>query len=350
MKDLFMLSNVTMILFTKDRQITVQQILDYYSGTNLHLILADASIKAMDKQSLLRKNLNITYMHMPNLTFVERIKYALSLVNTPYSILRADRRHVSCLGIKNACDFLQKNSHYVSAQGKWYTRKQCGICETYSAYRISPVSEIDNKIDRVKKTMAIYSPIFYAVFRSEILIKIFSFFDKFTDELKIELCVQFMAMYNGKHKQLNIPYAFIAPYSQCMPFNKRHYTKNSIFQIDSLVHDFHFSKAVAQYLGINNTQEATLFKLSLEIYQKTFLLTYHNIDCDLKQSIKYFSSYFDKDFSMYAPLILKKIYTEIQAYPSFYKLDELPPGYIKDWHKILNLVGNKLISSKNIQN
>ena len=203
-----MLSDVTMIIATKDRQITMQEILDYYAGTGLHVIVADGSASPMESRSVQRDGLRATYMHNPGAGIVERVALAQKCIETPFAMLRADRRHVSSLGLRSACDFLAANSDYSTAQGKWYVPGPTGIFPFYTAYSLSPVAEIDDPKERTRKTMAIYVPIIYAVFRRDAFLTVWSALSGFPDCGIAELYVNYTGHEPGKAQGVTFPVRF----------------------------------------------------------------------------------------------------------------------------------------------
>ncbi|WP_243439158.1 TIGR00180 family glycosyltransferase [Fundidesulfovibrio soli] len=332
-----MLSDVSIIIPTKDRQITVQEVLDYYEGTNANIIIADASDTAMENGVLQRKNLRVTYFSDTTRSFIDRVNYSFQFIDTPYTVLRADRRHIATTGIRSVCDFLNANHDYSTAQGRWYVFDNGCILKRYTAYSETFVSEIEDTDERVKKTMAIFTSTMYAVYRTETFKDVMSFFRDIKTGVIIELCAHMLSMYSGKHKSLPVPYAFIAPYEACRPFSKRLTSGNYTTQTEQLEQWPDLGHRIASHLGLDDPKASALFDEALEIYYMAFFAYTETNDCNLTLANRFFSPYFDKVFSWYAPLILKKVLHQIERHPADDLFNELSEVQKRDLLAILAL-------------
>ena len=332
-----MLSDVSIIIPTKDRQITVQEVLDYYAGTKANIIIADTSDAAMDSGSVQRKNLRVTYFNDAEMTFIDRVNHSFQFIDTPFALLRADRRHTAATGIRSACDFLTANPEYSSAQGKWYVFDNGMILKRYTAYAETSVSEIDDVDERVRKTMGIFTSTLYAAYRTETLKTVMSFFQEIKTGVIIELCAHMLAMYLGKHKALPAPYAFIAPYEACRPFSKRLTSGNYTTRTEQEERWPDLGSSMAAHLSLQDTKAATLFDEALEIYYKAFFAYSETNDCDLTVASRLYSPYFDTIFSRYAPLMLKKLLHGVERQPADDLFNELSGDQKRDLLAILAL-------------
>lgn len=122
------LNNITLIIFSHNRQHCLIKTLQFYSETNLNIIVLDNSPTALNSDLI---PLNTKYLHS-QLSFSERSIKAAELISTPYTIIGADDEVYLPSALVQMQAFLNENEDYVSVGGAtlaiWkYGKKVSGI-------------------------------------------------------------------------------------------------------------------------------------------------------------------------------------------------------------------------------
>jgi glycosyltransferase domain-containing protein len=123
----YKMSNFSLVIPTRNRPNRLRRLLDYYDkyGKGFNIIIADSSSndnKKLNKKSvLIFSNLDIHYIdkYPSKIESSHKINNALNYVNTKYSVLCADDDFIIPNGINKSVDFLEKNSDFSVAQGKF---------------------------------------------------------------------------------------------------------------------------------------------------------------------------------------------------------------------------------------
>lgn len=123
----YKMSNFSLVIPTRNRPNRLRRLLDYYDkyGKGFNIIIADSSSndnKKLNKKSvLIFSNLDIHYIdkYPSKIEASHKINNALNYVNTKYSVLCADDDFIIPNGINKSVDFLEKNSDFSVAQGKF---------------------------------------------------------------------------------------------------------------------------------------------------------------------------------------------------------------------------------------
>ena len=96
------------------------------------------------------------------------------------------------------------------------------------------------------------------------------------------------------------------------PYSVRHWVESAYAQADQLQLGYHHIKNVFWNAGLPACVTPDLLKEDLAIFYEGFNGFYKQMNCDVEQASHFFKSYFDNDFAHYAPLIIKKIYQQVQ--------------------------------------
>ena len=84
-----LLNKLTILILSYNRQKFAIRTMQYWSGSNVNIILIDGSQKRIDKDTLCKFHKNIIYIHSPK-DYVKRIKSFLYKIKTKYVILGCD--------------------------------------------------------------------------------------------------------------------------------------------------------------------------------------------------------------------------------------------------------------------
>jgi hypothetical protein len=182
-------ARTTMIVLTKDRAEQLRYLLNFYKDFVIPIIIVDGSETAFPDRGL---HGGVRYVHRPGVDYTTRKNDAVAEVETPYILLRSDRRHVFPGGIKAAADFLDHNPDYGAAHGLY-----AALNVNADPPTVNPTYDYDDNLGIADDSFASrlltlwpkYVPSYYAVTRTEIWRKIseieseFDFDYFFYDEL-----------------------------------------------------------------------------------------------------------------------------------------------------------------------
>lgn len=164
-------SKITMIIPTMSRPELVNYALRYHENFPGKIIIADGSPEPCMPRFMPK---NCVYFHEP-LFWQRRNRRAVDMVDTPYTIFRADRRCVTNLGIAEGLRFLEDNPEYSAVDGTQaliYSNNK-NAYEFKAAYPWDCLGEPEYSDDPAKRLTQIFSPAyrhvsFYALTRTEV--------------------------------------------------------------------------------------------------------------------------------------------------------------------------------------
>jgi len=198
------INNFTIIIPTFNRPNYLKRILEFYQNDNINIKIFDSSINRFDSEMLLKSN--IEYIHLPNMKPLDKVLYALKSTKTQYMVFCADDDFIFVDAIIKCCNFLDKNSDYVCAQGKLvsfrYTNQDDGlkyIIETYFTTHKSN-SHSDNIKDRFSSFSQPYRHTFYGVHKVDNILRIYQLIKQYelTEPFLLELVQSALLILSGK--------------------------------------------------------------------------------------------------------------------------------------------------------
>jgi glycosyltransferase domain-containing protein len=162
---------LTIIIPTHERHFHLRRILDHFAELLCPIIVADSSSSSLGDSFILSPN--VTYLHLPSLSFLQKLLYCVHLVDTPYLMLHADDDFVLLSSLPLCVDFLEINQDYSCVQGHCL-----GFLEkSENVYQWSPIlyetliykNLSDDPTVRLKYTFLFHCPLLYAVTRSDVM-------------------------------------------------------------------------------------------------------------------------------------------------------------------------------------
>ena len=115
--------DVIMILPTKNRQIYLDRVNDFYNSTELKLVILDSTTKKYE--GIISKG--IDYLHLPNHDVIEKFKLSLNKYsNYPYVVIGADDHFIFPRAIMECVKFLKNNNDFTTAQGYFMSFRKKG--------------------------------------------------------------------------------------------------------------------------------------------------------------------------------------------------------------------------------
>lgn len=203
---------ITVVIPTYNRYEKLIKLINYYKNSRIKfsIIILDSSI--IKKEEIIRMQLdtfdNFSYLLFDsNIFFADKIARGLELVKTQFVVLNADDDFLVPNTIIKSAEFLNNNEEYSICQGMFVSFKEKDYSENgffYDCYLNMKSIEFDNPIDRFTYFLNNYFPVFYGVYRIELLMDIFRKNKLFTDDTRFsELLPAMLTSINGKIKILD---------------------------------------------------------------------------------------------------------------------------------------------------
>lgn len=198
---------LTMVIATKNRHAYLERVMDYYAGSGISIIVADAT------KEKYQGNIpaGIAYQHFPELPYCVKLDTVFKEIKTPYAMLCADDDFIIPAGIKKSIDFLQENQDYHSAQGHYlffyHSYNKLFYSPGYVSTQGCDINE-ESALARVDRFNHTAIQFYYCVHRTENLRSAFSLASgKLFNLNLVEALIGMIAIINGKHKVLPMFYS-----------------------------------------------------------------------------------------------------------------------------------------------
>jgi glycosyltransferase domain-containing protein len=108
----------TIVCLTYNRHYVLTRLIEYYKNFSFHLIIADGSDRPFEINTLLENcKLVCTYLHIPSVSGVPRLKASCELISTKYCCLIDDSDILLGTGIYKCMEFLDMNHDYSCVSG-----------------------------------------------------------------------------------------------------------------------------------------------------------------------------------------------------------------------------------------
>lgn len=215
---------ITILIPTYNRPGYLKRILGYYSDCRIThtIIVADGSgdeIKKTNKETIASFPI-LEVLHLdrysPETAYSIRLSDALNHVDTKYCVICADDDFITPKGMGQSVDFLESNSDYTVAHGKYiFFNLECNgdegnIFRWRTIYSNESISSIDPAV-RVYQQLSEYSTAtYYAVHKTKFLQWVWAESSRYTredDHLFSELLASTLCLVYGKMKCLDVLYS-----------------------------------------------------------------------------------------------------------------------------------------------
>ena len=164
-----MTAELTLVMLTHNRPDFFRRALSYYGYFGFPIVVLDSSEDS--NENVAQRYADVSYCHRPGETFLKKINYGLSKVDTPFMVFLSDDDFLLLPALNSSVEFLRSspdytfchgyNMMYLPEAGKvHYFYRDKKVCEDYAS---------DNPRERVISFMEQYIPPFYAVTRTDIL-------------------------------------------------------------------------------------------------------------------------------------------------------------------------------------
>lgn len=170
-----MIDNVTVIIPAHNRPDRLQRLLDYYSATDIRVIVSDSSTQQFTGSF---NPSQVTYRHYSRMHFFLKIKEIMPLIETPYVLYCADDDFTVPAAIAEIVRFMDANPDYSIVQGHYLTFTPTGdTLKFYPRYIRNFNNTISHAapIDRLHAQKGMYASMLYGVTRTDIFKDIYSY-------------------------------------------------------------------------------------------------------------------------------------------------------------------------------
>lgn len=209
-----MIDNVTVIIPAHNRPDRLQRLLDYYSDTDIRVIVSDSSTQRFTGSF---NPSQVVYRHYPCMHFFLKIKEIMPLIETPYVLYCADDDFTVPTAIAEIVRFMDAHPDYSIVQGHYLTFTPTGdTLKFYPRY----IRNFDNTItqptaiDRLPAQKGMYASMLYGITRTDVFKHIYSYCFDSAGELRFKnlfLAEEFFnhgVLIHGKYATL--PYFYSA--------------------------------------------------------------------------------------------------------------------------------------------
>lgn len=216
------MSNVTLIIPTRNHPQHFKRMLDYYltRGVSYKFIIVDSGSdeNKQKTKAILEKSGYGDFLYLDDFaqeTFYPiKVKKAFDYITTPYVLLGADDDFIIPESIDSCSSFLDKNSDYGLAQGIHYGftfSKQGGKPHFFVLDLVYGLRTIKHgkSYNRLHDILTHYMSLFYAVYRTDNLKRVFEESVTYSSDYKFLECVMnSVALLLGKAKFIDRPHCF----------------------------------------------------------------------------------------------------------------------------------------------
>jgi glycosyltransferase domain-containing protein len=195
------MKSLTLIIPTHNRQNYLIRSYSYYSSLNIKVIYCDSSISPYN----LITSDNISYIHLPNYTFSQKILYVLEKLDTDYVALCADDDFILSDTLSLGYDLISNNKKITTIIGNIIQFHEKFDNTFFSNKLYESINFNYEPRKNVEYFLSDYRQILWGMYKKEILTISFRIINEL--QLKndnfIELIISVISSYNGEIKFLN---------------------------------------------------------------------------------------------------------------------------------------------------
>ncbi|OGS35836.1 MAG: hypothetical protein A2293_07200 [Elusimicrobia bacterium RIFOXYB2_FULL_49_7] len=196
-------------MITYNRPGYLKRSLSYYGKSGIKLIICDGTEKSQADTIEELDCPSVQYLHLPGKSPIERVRFGLEQITTPYCLLIPDDDFFLELGVLQCVDFLEKHPGYQSAQGHYvrYKQKESRIdyilsyTHSFGKDHFSP-----NADSRLYDFFSEFHVVIYSVIRTPLIKAFFNSVPDFKSHILMELANAYFLLLHGFHKILDVPY------------------------------------------------------------------------------------------------------------------------------------------------
>lgn len=203
-------NSLTLVVITHGRPDFLRRALTYYREFEIELIVLDSS--AVSAEGIAAGFPKVDYHHVPQFTYSElpaKLKYGVALVRTPFMAFAAVDDFLLRDGLADSVAYLQSNDDYglchgyclmyvTHADSVKYFRRERRVLEDYSSACGA---------ERALEYMNQFIPPFYAVCRTELVVRWLHWLPSDTHFEWLEISHVYFMLASAKARILPIPYA-----------------------------------------------------------------------------------------------------------------------------------------------
>ncbi len=199
-----MFRDLSMIIPMKENSYMLDTLLQYHAPTGIKIYIVHDSQQGYTVPESVNVLGNIQYFCMPNVSYNERVSFALERVDTEYCVFRADRRHQSNASLRTSLQFLRENEAYSSASSIWLNQN---LTLYHCSELISGNGEVDDMFARLEGQGLSYQPPYYNVQKTSLIRVYFDTLKRIDTKIPNifyhEHIHAFLCFFTGKTKQFS---------------------------------------------------------------------------------------------------------------------------------------------------
>jgi len=194
------MKSLTLIIPTRNRQNYLPRSISYYSNVDFSVVYCDSTVDAYDFKGAD----NIIYLHLPDLTFSQKILHVLEKINTSFVALCADDDFVFTSSLTSGYELMNENCNVTTVIGNIIQFHE-KFDDTFFSTKIYDSKNFNSPPTKnVEFFLSDYRQVLWGIYKIEILLASFSIINKakFNNDNFFELVISVLSAYNGEIKFL----------------------------------------------------------------------------------------------------------------------------------------------------
>ncbi len=197
-------SKLTIIIPTQDRHKLISRSIDYYREFKASILIVDST----KNKYALNDKISIKYIHLPDLSYQEKIQSILDKIETKYVCICPDDDFLSEESLEKGINFLELNKDFSFVQGlivrfNVYFKKYV-LTNAIQLNHQKYINEEKTGTSRVLKLMKDYNNFNFSVYRTHIFRDAINISCNVKEVTIVEIMLSTIASLHGKSKVLPI--------------------------------------------------------------------------------------------------------------------------------------------------
>lgn len=296
---------ISIIIPTYKRPAKLQRAMSYYSKKKIPVFVADGSPFACT----LPLEGEVSYFHLPEPDFLERLSRVINEVATPYACFAADDDFVSPAFLRDACRIMESDSSVAAVFGKCYSFEEKAPHIWRELYGHARSVEQDDFRERFSTFFGAYYPLFYAPTRTSLIKEIFYSLPR--------LPLRYGKMLELLHGALLIAAGKVSLLDNFYLARENSQNNNNLGRLTPSVQEV-LAESPFLYETVNLLLSRWTYAIEENLFEKYIMEPYEKF-CDI---LKYKSR---RSFSFKLRLRIKLIIRDVIGYENIRKLEKIFP-------------------------
>jgi hypothetical protein len=268
-----LLSKITMLVPTRNRQRYLQNILDAYAGTGLRIIVADTSPAPLPG---VERYPDVQYHHFTECRFVDKLRFLVESAQTEFIVLRAENRHITLKGIGLCLEELERHPEYALVHGAHvWVRRRRGRLEAWPCYDADGLAGLmhDKAEDRLLAAFDPMVSLYYAVERRQNLLDVLAQAEGIENLNAFEVLLTAIKAINGKCARVPVLFCAVQERPSALKKSRMYDGFDKVATLPEYAPEYaRVAEGIARHLslrtGLEPAQAAALTRESLQRFLK----------------------------------------------------------------------------------